>query len=71
MKNNITTLNEKDLFEIIQRQQLETIERQARELEFYISLHEEDVVNILDLEFMLKGTTERLERVLKRLNKNN
>jgi hypothetical protein len=32
MSNNITTLNEKDLFEIIQRQQLETIERQAREI---------------------------------------
>jgi hypothetical protein len=32
MENNITTLNEKDLFEIIQRQQSETIERQAREI---------------------------------------
>ena len=32
MENNITTLNEKDLFETIQRQQSETIERQAREI---------------------------------------
>ena len=47
------------------------LNKKGKILEFYISLHEEDVVNILDLEFMLKGTTERLERVLKRLNKNN
>ena len=44
MSNSITTLTEIELFEIIQRQQSETIERQARE--------------IVDLEARFKATEE-------------
>mgnify|MGYP003636050495 FL=1 len=51
MSNSITTLTEIELFEIIQRQQSETIERQAREIvdleaRFKAIEEEEEVVKV-------------------------